>query len=446
MNKKFVTMKKIAIIALAALATLLGSSPAKAQSKFGADSAECIKYLSYYTEYYKQKNYDEALPNWRKAYQLCPPQARQSIFIDGAFLMRRLINKNVANKAYREALIDTLMTLHDTRAQFYPKYAVTTLNNKGTDVNNYFAGKHGVIYSKLEEIIDQLGDNTKASLLLMDLNSAIELYREDDEIVDAEKVINTYQRNIALIEKMPSGEVNDKIKSDMESLFIGSKVASCDNLIELFTPRYEADPENIDLVTNIVKMMSSTEGCVNNDLYLKATTSLHQMQPSAQSAYFLYRLNSVRDNTSTAVKYLEEAISFPDLEKATAASYNYELATFCVKNGMPSKGYAAAQRAMELDPSFAGKAYFLMGTIWGTTTCGGDEIARRSPYWVACDYMQMAKEKDPSLAEECNRMIAQYSVYFPKTEDAFMYDLTNGQSYTVACGGMRATTRVRTQR
>jgi hypothetical protein len=60
--------------------------------------------------------------------------------------------------------------------------------------------------------------------------------------------------------------------------------------------------------------------------------------------------------------------------------------------------------------------------------------------------MQKAKEKDASLAEECNRMIAQYSVYFPKTEDAFMYDLTNGQSYTVACGGMRATTRVRTQR
>ena len=439
-------MKKIAIIAAMALFTFLGQSPAKAQGKFGADSAECIKYLSYYTEYYKQKNYDEALPNWRKAYKLCPPQARQGIFIDGTVLVRRLINKNVANKAYRQALIDTLMTLHDTRAEYYPKYAVTTLNNKGTDISNYYKGNNEAIFKGLEDIIGRLGDDTKANLLLFDLNSAIELYQEGNAEVDAEKVISTYQRNIAFVEKMESNDITDRVKSDMEGLFIGSKVASCDNLIALFTPRYEAAPDDIDLVTNIVKMMSSTEGCVNNDLYLKATTSLHTMQPSAQSAYFLYRLNNVRDNTEAAVKYLEEAISYPDLEKATAANYNYELATFCVKNGMPSKGYAAAQRAMELDPAFEGKCYFLMGTIWGTTTCGGDEIARRSPYWVACDYMQKAKEKDASLAEECNRMIAQYSVYFPKTEDAFMYDLTNGQSYTVACGGTRATTRVRTQR
>ena len=87
-----------------------------------------------------------------------------------------------------------------------------------------------------------------------------------------------------------------------------------------------------------------------------------------------------------------------------------------------------------------------MGTIWGSMSCGGDEISRRAPYWVACDFMQKAKAADPSLTEDCNRMISHYSVYFPQTADAFMYDLTNGQSYTVSCGGLRATTTVRTQK
>jgi hypothetical protein len=36
-------------------------------------------------------------------------------------------------------------------------------------------------------------------------------------------------------------------------------------------------------------------------------------------------------------------------------------------------------------------------------------------------------------------------VYFPETAEAFMYDITKGQSYTVVCGGMRATTTVRTR-
>ena len=63
-------MKRI-VIAIAGFAMLLmGTAPAFAQGKYGADSAECIKYLSYYQDYYRQRNYDDAIPNWRMAYKL----------------------------------------------------------------------------------------------------------------------------------------------------------------------------------------------------------------------------------------------------------------------------------------------------------------------------------------------------------------------------------------
>jgi hypothetical protein len=52
--------------------------------------------------------------------------------------------------------------------------------------------------------------------------------------------------------------------------------------------------------------------------------------------------------------------------------------------------------------------------------------------------------KDAALAEEANKLISQYRQYFPKTEDAFMYDLTDGKAYSISCGGMNATTTVRT--
>lgn len=442
-------MKKLTVVALAAVMLLGSSVISKAQSKFGADSAECIKYLSYYTEYYKQKNYDEAIPNWRKAYKLCPPQSRQGLFTDGTTLVRRLITQNAANAAYRKSLVDTLLTLHDTRAEYYPKYAVTAFNNKGTDINNYFKGDDKAVYEGLDEIITKLGDEVKPTLLLFNLNSAIALYH--DGKLDAETVIEKYQRNIALIDQLKTANEAEKtqnanVKTDMESLFISSKVASCDNLIELFTPRYEAAPNDVDLATNIVKMLSSTENCTSNDLYLKAATSVHANNPSAQSAYFLFRLNASKGNVEEAAKYIEEAIESGELDETTAAAYNYEYATFCVKNGMNAKGFAAAEKALSLDDSYAGKAYYLMGTIWGTTSCGGDEISRRAPYWVACDYMNKAKAADETLAADCDRMIRQYSVYFPQTAEAFMYDLSNGQSYTVSCGGMRATTTVRTQK
>ena len=88
----------------------------------------------------------------------------------------------------------------------------------------------------------------------------------------------------------------------------------------------------------------------------------------------------------------------------------------------------------------------LIGTIWGSMVCSGNEIERRAPYWVAVDYMTKAKNADPSLASDAANLIRQYSAYYPQTAEAFMYDLTDGQSYTVSCGGMRAVTTVRTQK
>ena len=84
-------MKKIVLSILAAAMALAGSQKLSAQGKFGPDSTECIKYLSYYTEYYKQKNYESAIPNWRQAYKYCPPTARYSL-LSLSTRMQRILN------------------------------------------------------------------------------------------------------------------------------------------------------------------------------------------------------------------------------------------------------------------------------------------------------------------------------------------------------------------
>ena len=192
--------------------------------------------------------------------------------------------------------------------------------------------------------------------------------------------------------------------------------------------------------------MSMTEGCTDNDLFLKAVTTMYQKEPSHTSAYYLYKLYAGRSDVENAVKYMEEAINAAESDDAADANYLYELATFTFKNGNNAKAYASAQKAAELDATLAGKAYMLLGTIWGSVVCGGNDIEQRAKYWVACDYMNKAKAADETLAEDANNLIRQYAAYFPQTAEAFMYDVTDGQSYTVSCGGMRATTTVRTQK
>ena len=438
-------MKKLTLIFFA-LTAIFASQNVSAQGKFGKDSAECIKYLSYYQEYYKQKNYDSALPNWRKAYAICPATASQNMFVHGTTLMTRLYNQT-KDAAARSAIVDTILALQDQRMATYPKKKTDILNNKGGYMINYRGTDPAYIYNNLSGIVDQLGSKSNGSLLVNLLQSAIALYRENQ--ISADDVIATYEKvggyiDGATAKNAAEEEDNLKAKATIESIFADSKVASCDNLIAIFGPRFDADPDNQALVGKIVKLMSGAEDCANNDLYLKAVTSMYKAEPSARSAYYLYRLNAARDNMADAGRYLEEAISYPDADAATKAQYYYELAAFCYKNGMRSKAADAARKAVELDNGFAGKGYLILGNLWASATCG-DTVDKWARYWAATDYYQKARNADPSVADEASASISNVSRYFPEASEAFMYDLTKGQSYTVSCGGMSATTTVRVQ-
>ena len=440
-------MKKITLILLAAMA-IFGGQKVTAQDKYGSgpNREECIKYLSYYSEYYKQKNYDSALPNWRRAYSLCPATASQNMFIHGTTLMTRLYNQ-VKDPAHKDAIVDTILTLQDQRMATYPKNRVSILNNKGQYMINYRGDQAKYIYDNVGEIVDELGTSANGGLLVNLLQSSIALYRENQ--LSADDVIAMYDKVMADVDgAMPKNEAEEednlKAKATIESIFADSKVASCENLIAIFTPRYNADPDNLALVSNIVKLMNTADDCAANDLYLNAVTSMYRLDPSYKSAFGLYRLNAARGNVADAAKYLEEAINSPDSDPATDAQYYYEMAAFCYKNGMRGKASEAARKAIEMDYGFAGKAYLIMGNLWASATCGEtqDKWAR---YWAAADYYQKARNADPSVADEAAASLSSVSRYYPEASEAFMYDLTKGQSYTVSCGGMTATTTVRVQ-
>ena len=151
-------MKKVLLL-ISFAAMMICSATISAQNpndKYGPNSAECLKYTSYYEEYYKQKNYDSAIPNWRKAYELCPVTSRYKILQDGTNLMRYLIKKNELNPAYKEKLIDSLMVIYQKRIEFWPKYKTNTLNYYATDMYNYLQDKPDQLYKGLTEVIDSL--------------------------------------------------------------------------------------------------------------------------------------------------------------------------------------------------------------------------------------------------------------------------------------------------
>lgn len=453
-------MKKL-ILVLFAVAALFAGTGAFAQDKYGEgpQREECIKYLDYYSQYFKQKNYDAALPNWRKAYSVCPPTASEQMFIHGSTLMTRLIAQNQKDKDYVESLVDTLITLQDVRLANYPftnkriDGVVTRVDNRPTVLNNkakylmkYRGNRPAEIYPQLMAIYDDLGESTDPDILQFILQTAAQDFQEGK--MDAEVFLALYEKEIATIDGIRPASPDDEtriaqVRSNLQGIFVNSGVASCDNILAMFTPKFEADPNNKELVSTIVKLMNTAENCLDNDLYLKAVTSLHRLDPSYQTAYFLYKLNNARGNTSEAIRYLEEAIASDESDTAKDAEYSFELANVYYKMGQRGRAMDCAKRAAELDPAWQGKAYMLIGTLWSSAACSSNEVDRYARYWVAVDYMQKAKAADPSLTDDANRAIGQFAATYPPAADIFMYDLSAGQAYTVSCGGMTATTTVR---
>lgn len=442
-------MKRTGFI-IAMIVMALSSTSVFAQGKYGADSANCIKYLSFYKDYFKQKSYNEALPNWREAFKRCPPTANQTMLVDGTTLMRKLISQNSKNPVYREKLVDSLMMIHDIRIANYPKYAVTARNNKGLDLANYVQNDPERLYKEYGEIIAGNKAKTKPTILLFYFDSAVELYKNGS--LNEEEIIGVYEGCIELLSKMDPKDAADKemvddMKVKIEELFASNNIADCDKLIELYTPKFEADPQNIELAEKIVRFMSAADGCTDNALFISAATSIHKSNPTHASAYTLYKLNASTGKSAEAVKYLQEAIDREDSDAAQDAEYYYELAVYNFKCGNNLAAEQAAKKVIPLATTseIKGKTYMLIGTIWGGVRCDGNDIAKRAPYWVAVDYFERAKAADPELAAEANKRINEYKKYYPLTADAFMFGVNDGETYQVSCGGFKANTTVRTQ-
>ena len=433
-------------------AFLLTAPSLKAQpGKFGTgpDSLECRQKLSFYSEYYKQGDYVSAVPPWRRVLAICPRTAAQGPFLDGQTIIKNYLMRQPGMTSQRQSeLIDSLFLMYDMRIEYYPANRVNALQNKIREMSNFLPDAKEARLVELEKLFNLTGDNTLTEMLTLYMGLVGSLYVEEKRT--AEDVMDSYSKVMTILESQerskPDDETIKESKKIVEDMLIGSGVATCENLIALFTPRFEANPDDLELVSKIVSLLSGSN-CDNSDLYLKTVTALNKLSPSYKTAFYLYRLHLANGDNNEAAKFLREAINSPDISATEKGEYLYNEALLYYRNfNNINRAMTSAKAAIDASPSVRGKAFILIATIWTRFSCGETDIEKRAPYWVAVDYLTRAKAADPSSAAEADRLIAQYRQNFPSQEETFMYDLMEGSEYTVTCGGYTEKTTVRTRR
>jgi tetratricopeptide (TPR) repeat protein len=419
---------------------------ASAQGKYGAtptDSVTCVQNLSLYQEFFNQKSYSDAYSPWGNVLRLCPASSKK-MYVDGNTMLKSFIAKE-KDAARKDRLIDSLYLVHDLRIANFGEKAFV-LGRKGQDMATYSPDDCKATFAVLKEAVD-LGGARSEDVTLSAYYQALNcMYMKgeatkDQMLSDYVMVMGHIETNLAKDLKEADRNYWVTARDNVNTLFF--KVAECEDIGRIAQDMMKANPDDADMKARLLRILSGKD-CTDEKVYLPLAEDVHRANPGPESAYSLAMYLVKRNDLSGASKFLKEAVELcngcPDKSK-------YLLKAGQVASAQGSHGTARsyANQVLQIEPR-NGEAMLLIGDAVSSQAGGCDVPDKWGVYWLAYDYYQKAKSIDPSVADKANDRLARTSAHFPAQGDAFFHQLTDNQSYQVACGGLNETTTVRTKK
>ena len=285
-------MKKLQPIILAAVIALGASAPA--QSKWGdtpEDSAACIVNVSLYQDFYRQKSYAECYEPWREIIKHCP-RFSKTVYQRGSTILKTMVN-NAKTAEERDGYIDELMNMYDLRAQYFGEEAKVKAM-KAYDLSTLRPSAVKDIYETYNQAIQAGAEQLDENYLTLFFKSTVDYVKAG--LAEPTLVIDNYDIVSELLQNILDTVVDDSVKAakirgymvNVESVF--SPYASCDQLVSIYQKKFDADPNNIDLLKKITGIMMK-KGCTeNNPLFFAATEQLYRLEPSPSTAMRMGRV------------------------------------------------------------------------------------------------------------------------------------------------------------
>ena len=407
-----------------------------------AQDTDCDTDISIYREAFKQWDGKAASANpimiasWRRVFLNCP-SAKERTLTDGTKIVNHALIRPTKDAELKEKYIDTLVMVYEARIQYFPKSGVGNIKGRmGLDLMA-FPSRMEQAYNALKDAIDNDGNNSNYAFIDGLFSSTINMVKAGK--LDESAILDAYSQLMDIVEfnvRKYTEEGNEKLlnsytatKGNLEAGV--QPYANCEDLVRIYQKKFDAEPDNVELLNKIASVLAS-RNCDKSDLYLAVAIKLHKLNPSPESAYFIGKRYLADQEYSKATSYLIEATKSQDVKSAQQA-YKY-LAQIMWKEGKGEQGRAYARKAIELDKT-DGEPYMIIGYIYASSgkECASNPLHAKAVYWAAADKFQKAKEVDPSMTAKANEMIREYSKLFPTSEDAFFYNVFEGDEYQVEC-------------
>jgi len=410
------------------------------QGKYGKDSAKCVMNLSLYREFYKQwrasgfKNpaIDDAIGSWRWVFDNCP-QASQNTYIDGLNMMEFFMKKAKGDDA-KAKYIDTMMMIYDKRIKYFGREGYV-LGRKGSDLFKYMPEEYEKAYHIFKKSVDLRGDKSESFVLVYYFRTVSKMV--DDGKIDKGLIVDAYDQLSEIIDYNLEASKGDpkayegweNVKGNIELSF--EPYATCEDLISIYSKKFEGSPDDIPLLTKITGMLDK-KNCTESQLFFDASVKLNELEPSPTSSYMISKMLVKKEQFNEAIPYLEDALNIEN-DKTKSDIYLLLSSVYRQQNNFPkSKSYAL--KSFDLNPT-QGHALLIIGDMYAASAseCGNNDLTKKGAYWAAVDQYTKAKKANPEIAEIADKRISIYSKQFPNTETVFFYNMKEGDTYTVEC-------------
>lgn len=419
-----------------------------------------------YRQYIKSKDYEGAFPQWKIAFELAPAAdgKRDWHFKDGIAIFKDRFSKS-SEGAEKEEYKNKIIAMYNTAAECYASKAIVFPNcNDETCINQkigYLKGRQGydMYYTLLtpreetkavfDEAMKYSGLNSEYIVLAPYADIVVYMYSNEkmnkEEAREAHQVLmEIADHNIA--NNSTYSDYYAQAKAAMEGSFakIENFIFDCAYFVDKLKPEYEADPQNIEKLKEIITTLKR-RGCQETEPFLakiEAEYSEYAAEYNAKmQAEFeaknpqivAKRLYDEGDFSGACAKY-QEAIAIEE-EEDRKADYYFAVASIQGRkldqyNNARSNALKAAQARKGW-----GRPYMLIGDMYAKSSrnCGNDAFTRGLAIIAAIDKWAYARSVDDEVAEEANRNIAKFSQYLPPEEDAFMMGKKEGQTAKVGC-------------
>lgn len=397
-----------------------------------------------YRDYKRVKNIEQAFPFWQQAFAAAPAAdgKRQTHYEDGIDFYEYFIEQSESNDQKR-AYIDTIFGLYDQMAECYHAGDVGYIaGRKAFDL--YYKYRDLVTNEEILDLyrlaLDTDGLETQAFVINPFTALLVEMFQYDQ--IDQDEAVKYAKQILAICDEHEDDPeegwpiVVGYAPVRLEAFETVKGFYDCDYFLEKYYEPIDLDSTDCEELF-IIATRLRYGGCEVESEALQKLSEAYSSRcrvgpdPLLAEARTALEESRYRDAIESYLKYLEE---LEDPERL--AQFNLRISKIYyahVRDFPQARKYA--REALKYRPDW-GEPYIVIGKLYASSgpLCGpGRGWDSQIVTWPAIDKFRRAKQLDPSVASEANRLIASYQKYMPSVEDIFQRQLNAGDSFRVGC-------------